>query len=313
MKEWLCLTCQMQRALEAAVSEQPPVMKPQASPSKVSSPASSQKDAPSNQIKDAIPTEKDGKIDKTLRDSITHGEAKKKEDIIQTAGVSGPTKEERPSLPPAGNAPTSSALQSKKTEPAVSNLVKSIPAEAPPVTTGGENLVLKKTPIQSEPSKGISEKKEEKVEEIEKSADLLVKPSSQVLDPSPKEVEQNELQKAQPEKTPHKPADHEVTPLKQNKTGIDPQEPAKPEASKDAPKVGGSTCPLCKVEINMDSKDPPNFNACTDCKNIVCNKCGFSPIPNVTKVFIYVYIKMYILSHSGHCKNKEIKKHTGLL
>ncbi|XP_077329505.1 protein piccolo isoform X1 [Lithobates pipiens] len=42
-------------------------------------------------------------------------------------------------------------------------------------------------------------------------------------------------------------------------------------------------CPLCKIELYIDSKDPPNFNTCTECKQIVCNLCGFNPIPHMTK------------------------------
>lgn len=45
-----------------------------------------------------------------------------------------------------------------------------------------------------------------------------------------------------------------------------------------------SACPLCKLELNTGSKDPPNFNTCTMCKNVVCNQCGFNPMPNVTEV-----------------------------
>uniref|UniRef100_A0A3P8T0U2 Zinc finger piccolo-type domain-containing protein n=1 Tax=Amphiprion percula TaxID=161767 RepID=A0A3P8T0U2_AMPPE len=52
-------------------------------------------------------------------------------------------------------------------------------------------------------------------------------------------------------------------------------------APQGAPK---STCPLCKLELNMGSKDPPNYNTCTDCKNTVCNQCGFNPMPNVKEV-----------------------------
>lgn len=40
-------------------------------------------------------------------------------------------------------------------------------------------------------------------------------------------------------------------------------------------------CPLCKVEIK---KEPPNYNICTECKNAVCNLCGFNPMPDQTEV-----------------------------
>lgn len=54
--------------------------------------------------------------------------------------------------------------------------------------------------------------------------------------------------------------------------------------SQNPPKAGHSTCPLCKVALNMGTKDPPNYNTCTECKSIVCNQCGFNPMPNVKEV-----------------------------
>lgn len=44
-------------------------------------------------------------------------------------------------------------------------------------------------------------------------------------------------------------------------------------AGKDRP----STCPLCKVELNVGTKDLPNYSSCTECKITVCNLCGFNP------------------------------------
>ncbi|CAM2098621.1 unnamed protein product [Caretta caretta] len=45
-----------------------------------------------------------------------------------------------------------------------------------------------------------------------------------------------------------------------------------------------STCTLCKTGLNIGSKDPPNFNTCTECKNIVCNLCGFNPMPHIVEI-----------------------------
>lgn len=42
-------------------------------------------------------------------------------------------------------------------------------------------------------------------------------------------------------------------------------------------------CPLCKVPL---TKDPPNYDTCTECKTTVCNLCGFSPMPQQTEVSI---------------------------
>uniref|UniRef100_A0AAR2L7U3 Protein piccolo n=1 Tax=Pygocentrus nattereri TaxID=42514 RepID=A0AAR2L7U3_PYGNA len=63
-----------------------------------------------------------------------------------------------------------------------------------------------------------------------------------------------------------------------------------PEAAKSsaplqpATKPIQSSCPICKVELNIGSVDPPNFQICTECKNNVCSQCGFDPMPDQTKV-----------------------------
>lgn len=64
-----------------------------------------------------------------------------------------------------------------------------------------------------------------------------------------------------------------------------PSEPSTaPEVSQKTDKPGQSTCPLCKLELNMGSKDLPNYNTCTECKNTVCNQCGFNLMPTETGV-----------------------------
>uniref|UniRef100_A0A673GRK6 Zinc finger piccolo-type domain-containing protein n=1 Tax=Sinocyclocheilus rhinocerous TaxID=307959 RepID=A0A673GRK6_9TELE len=65
------------------------------------------------------------------------------------------------------------------------------------------------------------------------------------------------------------------------------QASAVPEASVvavAAPKAENKACPLCKVYLNVGSKDTPNYNVCTECKNTVCNLCGFNPTPHQTEV-----------------------------
>ncbi|MGH0149879.1 UNVERIFIED_CONTAM: hypothetical protein FKN15_016276 [Acipenser sinensis] len=63
-----------------------------------------------------------------------------------------------------------------------------------------------------------------------------------------------------------------------------PVEATKTVAGSSAPPAPPkSNCPLCKVELNIGSKDPPNFNTCTECKNVVCNLCGFNPMPHLTE------------------------------
>lgn len=58
------------------------------------------------------------------------------------------------------------------------------------------------------------------------------------------------------------------------------------------------TCPLCKANI---SRDPPNFSTCTDCKNTVCNLCGFKPMPHQKEVRDY-FVPLFIV----HRKNLHL-------
>ncbi|KAM8758499.1 protein bassoon isoform 1-T2 [Rhynchonycteris naso] len=44
-----------------------------------------------------------------------------------------------------------------------------------------------------------------------------------------------------------------------------------------------ATCPLCQAELNVGSKDPANYNTCTTCKLQVCTLCGFNPTPHLVE------------------------------
>lgn len=57
------------------------------------------------------------------------------------------------------------------------------------------------------------------------------------------------------------------------------QPPKAATISQTPPNVGQATCPLCKAELNISSKDPPNYNTCTECETTVCTQCGFNPMP----------------------------------
>ncbi|XP_014643707.1 PREDICTED: protein piccolo [Ceratotherium simum simum] len=73
-------------------------------------------------------------------------------------------------------------------------------------------------------------------------------------------------------------------PIKDSKPSTaEPQKAVLPPKPEKIPKPE-SACPLCKTELNIGSKDPPNFNTCTECKNQVCNLCGFNPTPHLTEI-----------------------------
>ena len=120
------------------------------------------------------------------------------------------------------------------------------------------------------------------------------KGSIQAQPPSQPPSRKGSVQAQTPTKVP--PA----TDTKPSSTAGQKPEEKKPEAKKveerpedKAPSVQPKTepapkavqsCPLCKEDLNMGSKDPPNYNTCTECKNTVCNLCGFNPMPHNTEV-----------------------------
>lgn len=193
MKEWLCLTCQMQRALPGTESVEPP-LKPQASPNKVSTPAATQKVATANQKTDLVSTKK-----AEVADSPTPGVPQRDEtktplqkDITQTSTtaspvpketqdtISAPTKKDKTGSPPAP--PT------KVTTAVVSDLNKPLSAQASPVITDVEMSVQKMrdlTPPSSPATKQVPTKKEEKPEIVHKSADQISKSSDEVQPQQP--------------------------------------------------------------------------------------------------------------------------------
>lgn len=73
----------------------------------------------------------------------------------------------------------------------------------------------------------------------------------------------------------------------------DQVQPKAAVASGGVVKPGQSTCPLCKTGL-----DGLNYSTCTGCKNIVCNQCGFNPMPNETVklLFFLFYISLFVFS-----------------
>lgn len=106
---------------------------------------------------------------------------------------------------------------------------------------------------------------------------LKMQSTKETKPPSPKMPEQDKKQEQ-----PHQAKAH---PAVQTKVDKAPSEtPTAAAASQSASTAGKSTCPLCKVVLNVGTKDRPNYNTCTECKSTVCNQCGFNPMPNVKEV-----------------------------
>jgi len=110
---------------------------------------------------------------------------------------------------------------------------------------------------------------------------------------STKEIKPATVQKSVKDKTQEQPQPTEANPARQVKVDKAPLEAPKASvASHNVPGGGRSTCPLCQMVLNMCSKDPPNYNICTECKSTVCNQCGFNPMPNVNEVGHIMSIKL---------------------
>lgn len=84
-------------------------------------------------------------------------------------------------------------------------------------------------------------------------------------------------------KTPQQTQQSKKPPLAESKLDKT-SEPLKPGASEATGKADPSSCPLCKIGLNVGSKNPPNYRTCTKCNTTVCNQCGFNPMPNVVEV-----------------------------
>lgn len=92
-----------------------------------------------------------------------------------------------------------------------------------------------------------------------------------------------------PKMSPMKQSQDPSVPKKEEKLKWDQSQMTKRISSEQtkedtSQKVAQSTCPLCKVELNVGSQDLPNYDTCTNCKITVCKQCGFNPIPNVLEV-----------------------------
>ncbi|KAL7828086.1 hypothetical protein AOLI_G00312380 [Acnodon oligacanthus] len=72
-----------------------------------------------------------------------------------------------------------------------------------------------------------------------------------------------------------------------DKPTVEPAKVEKPLAPASC-SAGHSSCPLCKVALNIGSGDTPNYSTCTECQKTVCNLCGFNPMPHLSEVSIII-------------------------
>ncbi|KAM9753928.1 uncharacterized protein pclob isoform 7-T7 [Menidia menidia] len=291
VNEWLCLNCQMQRALGTSEPPGTPMMKLQTSPNKTApSPSALKRETPLQQkgiattvkSKEASPSGSPQRKTSNLEKQPAMTEVKKEsENQKQASTVSGQKIQQQGQktdlqTPPNQTSQAGSKKSKQDEERGLLNSggAKPRPDVAKPAESLGGKMFGFGSSIFSSASTLITSAGQD---ESKKTPPLSPKMPTAVglKTPPVQKPEQKKAEQAQQPKT---------SPLLQPKTDIAPAGPQKVGGAPDVSKVGQNTCPLCKLELNFGSKDPPNYNKCTDCKSTVCNQCGFNPMPNVSEV-----------------------------
>lgn len=278
----------MQRALGASEPLGMPTMKQQqASPNKVQTPASAVKKEPSpqdqSQKKDnSQPSESPGKK------PVPPGSPQRK---VQTTGqqpeksntAKGPEKQGSP-------APQKAHQEIRKPSDPKPNATSATQGESDmSVGSGGS----KPQPEATKPAESVSGKMFGFGSSMFSSASAMI--SSAVQDESKTPPVSPKMQTAKTTKSPQiqrRDEEKKVGQVNQPNATSLPQanvekahsQPQKEQIAPAASKAGPMNCPLCKIQLNVGSKDQPNYNTCTECKQTVCNQCGFNPVPNMTEV-----------------------------
>ncbi|KFQ90784.1 Protein bassoon, partial [Nipponia nippon] len=257
VKEWLCLNCQMQRALGMDMTTAPrsksqqqlhsPSPSPSHSPAKHPPPPGVDKSPPAARALTPEPP----KPHPATPQREPHGQGQPKP---QEAARSSPQHQQ---------AKPSSSEQRKTTGD-----VGTKPA-APAPGAGA----------QEQPQEGLTGKL------FGFGASLLTQASTlmsvQPEAPPPSQPSPGKV----PPKIVFSDASKEAGPKAPGAGAVPAAKPGKPEQGvkpKEVPKARVS-CPLCKAEINVGSSEPPNYNTCTTCQQQVCNMCGFNPTPHLVE------------------------------
>ncbi|KAL7878587.1 hypothetical protein AOLI_G00095610 [Acnodon oligacanthus] len=314
VKEWLCLNCQMQRA------PGPPPAQPQAQVTKVPPPVSLQK-------KEASAPEKDKSLVAHEKPEDKQVEADKKQPLNTHN-----TKQQLPVKPQQTKDAMSerpkeesgffgfgfgSRSRSPSPQPAVSgkvlgfgssilssasNLISSAVQDGPSTTpsTSRKNSTVSQTSEKTAPTSPTSRKGSEASQTCKPTATPPVShgvPTQESPKMNPKNVtkppnEQDQKENLEEKKPGVKKTSPKPEPISKDTHTTKPDTTKAVESTQALPKV----CPLCKVEIK---KDPPNYNVCTECKNVVCNLCGFNPAPDQTEVKVWLCLNCQMQQASG--------------
>ncbi|KAG7454315.1 hypothetical protein MATL_G00258370 [Megalops atlanticus] len=334
-KEWLCLNCQMQRALGGMDPPGPPMMKPQpkqapasGSPQRKQAPPAAQppkaEPARAAETKPASPLAKQQATPPATPPAAQKGPG-------PAAGQAKPAEAQGPPKTAAAQKPAEQPVPAGGKQPAAGSQSPAPQAQPPKQESGFFGLSFggsKPQPSASQPAESVSGKlfgfagfgdtakpaaaaaapPAESVSgkvfgfgsSIFSSASNLITSAVQDEPPSTppsahkkpsapdgKAAGAQKPEQAPPAAAPPPAQEKKPAPVKSDKPASEPPKAAGPPKGADPspppPKAAQVNCPLCKVELNVGSDGPPNYNTCTECKNTVCNLCGFNPMPHLSE------------------------------
>ncbi|KAM9533797.1 protein bassoon isoform 1-T1 [Guaruba guarouba] len=261
VKEWLCLNCQMQRALGMDMTTAPrsksqqqlhsPSPSPSHSPAKHPPPSAADKTPPATRT---LPSEPP-KPHPTTPQRDPHGQGQPKPQEVARS-------------PPQH--------QQAKPSPSEQRKATGDVGAKPAAPTPGAGA-------QEQPQEGLTGKLFGFGASLLTQASTLMSVQPEAPPPSqpspgkvPPKIVFSDASKEAGSKAPGAQGRAGAAPaVKQGK----PEQVVKP---KEVPKAK-VLCPLCKAEINVGSGEPPNYNTCTTCRQQVCNMCGFNPTPHLVE------------------------------
>ncbi|XP_077386854.1 protein bassoon isoform X3 [Festucalex cinctus] len=260
VQEWLCLNCQMQRALGMDMTT--PRSKSQ---QQINSPSHAAKPEPKPDVSSQ---------------PVPQTQTTPQSRPGQTQPASGPSKQTGPAGPgqqatklPPGAVP----LPGMAKAPSQPDLSRNSPAHHAHHPRQDQTRSAGSSPSrQPPPPEQTFGKLFGFGASLLNQASTLISETTQPQQPSPKQ--------APKQGGPHGPGPgtpkHSGPPSAQQGSRAPPQkQAAPPDSSK--PKA---CCPLCKTDLNIDNtSEEPNYNTCTQCHSKVCNMCGFNPTPHLVE------------------------------
>lgn len=286
-REWLCLNCQMQRALGGAEPPGNPIMKLPSQPSKAptpSHPPGTERLSPA--LKKDTPQHKGSALSANQQTkTLEHQKAPQQSSstAVKQANAAAPS-QLKPSQQKTAKESESGFFgfgfvgarsRSPSPQPAVSERVLGFGSS---FLSSASNLIS--SAVQDEPSTTPpTSRKGSAVSQTSAKAVTTPPASQKASEPSKDSLQPQKQEEKKPEQKKREETQPTKAAVAQTKNQSASSQP--PKVNPVSPIALPKACPICKVDLK---KDPPNYSACTECKSTVCNQCGFNPTPHQSEV-----------------------------